>query len=155
MMYSPTIPACMAVPQPVMRMRSTSRSSCGRKIQAAELRRAFLKVEPAAHRVLDRERLLKDFLEHVVGEIAQLRVAGAVIDLADFQALFVVGERFQPVAVAVDRDHVEVAQVGHGLRVGDDGRDVAGQEMFVRADAEDERAAAPRADHQCRAGPRA
>ena len=93
MMYSPTMPACIAVPQPVMRMRSDFAQFLRREIQSAQLRRAFLVVEPATHRVLDRKRLLEDFLEHVVRKIAQFIVALLVIDLADFQARLVLGSR--------------------------------------------------------------
>ena len=47
-----------------------------REVQAAELRRGGVRVEPAAHGVFDRLGLFKDFLEHVVGEAAQADVAG-------------------------------------------------------------------------------
>ena len=43
-----------------------------RQVQAAEHGRRLVVVEPAAQRVLDRLRLLEDFLEHVVGIVAQL-----------------------------------------------------------------------------------
>ena len=83
-------------------------------------------------------------------EVAQIGVARVVVDLADLQAELVMRERFQPVAVTVDGHDIEIAQVGHRLGVGDDGGNVAGQEMFVRTDAEHERAAAPRAYHGVR-----
>ena len=116
------------------------------EVEAAQLRRAFLDVEPAADRVLHRERLLEDFLEHVVRKVAEVGVGRLEVDLADLQALFIMRERLEPVTVAVDRHDIIVAQVGDGLRVSDDGRDVAGQEMA--------RARRCRAPGGCRAAPR-
>jgi len=52
------------------------------------------------------------------------------------------------VTLAVNRDHVEVAQVSDRLGVRRHGGNVAGQEMFVRADAKNKRTTASRADHQ-------
>ena len=64
-------------------MRPTSRNSRRGHVQSAELRGAFFEVEPAAHGVAHRVRLLKDFLEHVVRIIALLDVFGGELDLAD------------------------------------------------------------------------
>jgi len=63
-----------------------------RQVQAAELRRAFLHVEAATHRILDGDGLLEDFLEHEMGEVAQFVLALLVIDLADFETGLVLAE---------------------------------------------------------------
>ncbi len=87
MRYSPTMPACRAVPQPTMRMSVDFAQFLRCEIQSAELRGAFLEIEAATHGVLDRHRLLVDFLEHVMGKVAQFVLARLVNRSADFQAL--------------------------------------------------------------------
>ena len=58
------------------------------------------------------------------------------------------GQRADLEFVALDRDEVEVVQVNRVAGVGDDRAHVAGEKIFVLADSEDERAAAPRADDE-------
>ena len=118
--------------------------------EAAELGRAFLRAEPAAHRVAHGVRLLKDFLEHVVRVIAFLDVGVGEFDLAHFVTARFARERADLEFVALDRGDVEVVQVNRVAGVGDDGADVAGEEVFVFAHAEHERAAAARADDEVR-----
>ena len=117
-------------------------------VQAAQLGGAFFDAEPAAHRIADRAGLLKDFLEHVVRVIALLDVLGGELDFADRVVAALAGERADLEFVALDRDEIEVVQVNRVARVGDDRAHIAGEKIFVLADAEDERAAAPRADDE-------
>ena len=55
-------------------------------------------------------------------------------------------ERADLELVSPDRDDIEVVQINGIAGVGDDRAHVAGQEIFVLADAEHERASASRAD---------
>ena len=119
-----------------------------RHVQSAELGGALFQAEPAAHRVAHGAGLLKDFLEHVVRVIAFLDVLGGELDFADLVIARFAGERADLEFVALDRDEIEVVQVNGVARVGDDRADIAGEKIFVLADAEDERAAAPGADDE-------
>ena len=80
--HSPTSPACQLVPQAVMMTWSIASSSSLREVQAAELGEAFLDDEAAAHRVLDRLRLLEDLLEHEVVVAALLDLVERPVDAA-------------------------------------------------------------------------
>jgi hypothetical protein len=106
--------------------------------------------KPAAHRIADRARLLKDFLEHVVRIIALFDVGVGELDLAQLIISRLARDRTDFEFVAIDRDDVEVVQIYRVPRVGDDGADVAGQEILILAYAEDERAAAAGSDDEVR-----
>ena len=121
-----------------------------RHVEAAELGGAFLVAEAAAHRVAHRSRLLKDLLEHVMRVVALLDVFVGELDLADLVMAAFAGERADLEFLPLDRDDIEVVQVNRVARVGDDRADVAGEEVFLFADAEHERAAASRADDEIR-----
>ena len=58
----------------------------GRHVQAAQFSGAFFQTEPAAHCIAHRVRLLKDFLEHVMGVIAFLNILGSEFELADLMS---------------------------------------------------------------------
>ena len=117
-------------------------------VQSAELGGAFLGTEPAAHRVADGARLLEDFLEHVVRVIALLDVGVGEFDFAQLIVARFAGDRTDLELIALDGDDVEIVQVNGVARVGDDRAHVAGQKIFVLADAEDEWAAATSADDE-------
>ena len=82
--------------------------------------------------------------------IALLDVLGAELDFADLVLAGFAIERADVEIVAVDRDEIEVIQVNNVARVSDNRAHVAGEKIFVFADAENERAAAPRADDKIR-----
>ena len=52
-------------------------------VQSAKFRGGFVMIEAAARRVFDRARLLENFLEHVMRELAPLSCFRAEFDLAD------------------------------------------------------------------------
>ena len=82
-MCSPISAECQLVPQAVMTMLSNAEQLVVGQVQAAELRRPLLVEQTAAHRVLDRLRLLEDLLEHEVREAAALDLLEIPVDLAD------------------------------------------------------------------------
>ena len=122
----------------------------GRHVEAAEFGGAFFCAEATAHGVAHRAWLLKDFLEHVVRVIALLDVFVGELDLADLVGPAFAGDRADLEFVALDRDDIEVVQVNRLARVSDDRADVAGEEIFVFANSEDERTATARADDEVR-----
>ncbi len=122
----------------------------GRHLEPAEDRGRFLEREPAAHGVVDGLGLLVDFLQHVVRVSALADVFGRELDLADLVAGDAPEEGGDLELLAVDARDVEVVQV-HGFpRVGDDRPGVAREKIFPPAHAQDERAAATRADNDAR-----
>ena len=106
--------------------------------------------EAPAHGVAHGARLLKDFLEHVVRVVAFLDICVAEFDFAQLIIAGLACDGADLEFVALDRDDVEVVQINGVAGVGDDGADVAGEEVFLLADPEDERAAAPGADDEVR-----
>ena len=112
----------------------------GGHFEAAEFRAAIIAAQPAAHRVAHRSRLLKDLLEHVMREVALLDV---LIGELDFAQRVITGavtrNRADLEPIRRHRDDVEVVQVNCVARVGDDGADVAREEVFVFANSEHER----------------
>ena len=119
-----------------------------RHVQAAELGGAFLVAQPSAHRIAHRTGLLEDFLEHVVRVIALFNVRIGELDFAELVIAALAGDRADLEFVALDGDDVEVVEVNRIARVGDDGADVAGQKIFLFADAEDERTSAASPDDE-------
>ena len=117
-----------------------------REVQAAELGRGGVAVEPAAHGVLDRLGLLEDLLEHEVREAALGDVAGLEVEHVD--AVVDVALVAVDHAQAVGRDHRQlvVGQVDDLVGVAGQGRGVAGHEMLAGAHADDQRAAQPGGD---------
>src|SRR5882724_12589652 len=77
-------------------------------VQSAELCRGFFRVETPAHRVANRVRLLKDFLEHVMGIIPFADIFGCEIDFADRMLCDVTGKRTNLEFIGSDRDDIEV-----------------------------------------------
>ncbi len=118
----------------------------GVQVQTAEVGRGVGGAEPAAQRVFQRLGLLVDLLEHVVLEAALVRLAGIPDDLMDR------GVHARPFLVedvpALRGQHTQlvVLQVNDLLGLSDEGAGVAGQEVLIVADAEDQRAAEPGAD---------
>ena len=129
--------------------RSIWRSCCGVEVQAAEVGGGVGVVEPAAHRVGERLRLLVDLLEHVVREVALVGVAVAeeVGDVVDGGTSTVSKSwlRMTPV-VSVELADLPVVQVDDLVGVAGEGVGVGGEVVPVVADADDERAAEPGAD---------
>ena len=75
----------------------------------------------AAQGVLDGARLLEDFLEHEVREVAALGVFGAEFQLADLHVGRVRAEVLNVEAFAREGRHVVVVEINDLARVGDDG----------------------------------
>ena len=82
-----------------------------REVQPAELGRAVLEDQPAAHGVLDRLRLLEDLLQHEVREAAALDLGEVPVDAVDLPRQRRGVEIDHAVAVAVDHRHVAVVEV--------------------------------------------
>ena len=116
-----------------------------RHVQTAEFGRGLLGVEPAPHRILDRARLLEDFLQHVVREHAALGGFRAEFDPADLDGRCVGAEVLHLELFRRQRNHVVIVQVNHLARVRNDGGGVTGQEMFAFADPHQQRRSPPRA----------
>jgi hypothetical protein len=117
-----------------------------RHVQAAELGRRAFKIQPAAQRVQHRLRLLENLLEHEVRVFAARRVFLRKFQVADLHVGRVRAEIGHVKAFRRDGGHVVVVQINDFFRVRHDGVGVAGEKIFVLADADDERRAAPRAD---------
>ncbi len=92
-------------------------------------------------------RLLADLLEHEVGVAALLRGAGVPVDVVRTALDRVAGEVGDSHAIAAGLDDLVLADLHGAAGVRDEGRDVTGQEGLVGADADHERAVAPRPDH--------
>ena len=133
-------------------MRSTCRSCCGSEVQAAEVGGRVGVVEPAAHRVLERLRLLVDLLEHVVREVALVRVAVAqeVADVVRRDIDRVEVLIADDVAGLVELTDLPVVEVDDLVGVAGEGAGVAGEKVAVLPDADDERAAEAGADDDAR-----
>ena len=115
-------------------------------VEAAEVGGRVGLVEPAAQGVLDRLGLLVDLLEHVVFVDAPVRLGGLGFDRVQGRgdALAVVVEHV-PVVGGQDGQLV-VLHVNDLVGLADQRGGVARQEVFVLADADDERAAEARAE---------
>jgi hypothetical protein len=79
-----------------------------RHVQSAQLCRGFVRVETPAHRVSNRVRLLKDFLEHVMGIISLADIFGREIEFADRMLGDVAGKRTNLEFIGSGRDEIEV-----------------------------------------------
>ena len=111
-----------------------------------EVDRAVL-AQAAGERVAQRRRLLVDLLEHeglVAGLLRRVVVAGELHLLADERLAGDVGVLR---AVGAEGHDVAVLEHDHPARVRQERRDGRGEEHLVVADADDERALVPRADH--------
>ena len=119
-------------------------------VQAAELGGAAVLREPSPHGVFQGLRLLEDFLEHEVPEVAEFGILHRPIDPVDhgLDRLFV--GRDHLVAVAGEFDQLAVVEVDDVQGRSDKGSHVAGDEVFVLAQADDERGTEARADQQIR-----
>jgi hypothetical protein len=103
-------------------------------------------VDAPAQRVFHRARLLVDFLEHEVWVLAALGLLRVKFQVADLHLGGVRAQVLHIEPLAGDRRHVVVVEIDHLLGVGDDGVGVAGQEILVLAQADDQRRTAPGAD---------
>ena len=111
------------------------------EIQAAEMGAGIAIGEPPAHGILERLRLLVDLLEHVMLEIALVRISGVPVDQVHtgIDAAAVLVEDLP--GVGRQHAHLVVLQVNHLLGVIDQRHRVAGQEMFVLPDTQHQRTA--------------
>ncbi len=124
------------------------RAQFGRRdVQAAETRRRFLVADAAAESVLHGARLLENLLEHVVRELPALDLFRREFNLANLRADRRRLDGGHLEIIAGERDDLEVIQVHDAARVGDNRADVAGEKVFVAADAEEQGTAAARADN--------
>jgi len=92
--------------------------------------------------------LLKDFLEHVVREVAFADVFCAVLDFADLVIAGLARDRTDFELIARDRDDIEVVKINRVAGVSDDRAHVAGEKVFVFANAEHKGRTATRANHE-------
>jgi hypothetical protein len=110
-----------------------------RDVQTAELGRAAVLGEAAAHGVLERGRLLEDFLLHEVGMAVQLGIGDIPGDLVDDRRNVLRLQRADGEILGRDVHHLAVLEVDNVLRAADNGGNIAGQHVFAVADPEDER----------------
>ena len=116
-------------------------------VDAAQPRARVLGREASAQRIAHGMGLLEDFLEHVVGVVAQLHVVAGEVHLRHLVAARDAAlQRADLEAVALDHGHVVVLQVDGLLRMRDDRLRIAGQEVLALAQPDRQRTAAPRAD---------
>src|SRR4030088_530416 len=80
--------------------------------------------------------------------VALLDVFGGEFNFADFVRFAFAIERADLELIALNRDHIEIVQVNGVAGVSDNGADIAGQKIFLFADAEHERTTAARSDHE-------
>lgn len=118
----------------------------GGHVEPTEAAGGFFVGKAAAHGVADGVGLLVDLLEHVVGVVPFADFIGAEIDGADFEPGGASADGGDLEVVLIQADDVVVVEVDGFPGVGDDGADIAGEEVLPLADAEHEGAAAPRSD---------
>ena len=133
-----------------MMMRSSGAELLRREVEAAELRRGGVAIEPAAHGVLDRLGLLENLLEHEVLEAALGDVAGLEIEHVNAVVDVPLVAVDHPQAVGRDHGQFVIGQVDDLVGVAGQGRGVAGHEMLAGAHADDQRAAQPGGDQHLR-----
>src|ERR1700730_7225237 len=80
--------------------------------------------------------------------VALLDVFGGKLNLADLVRFAFAIERADLELIALNRDDIEIVQVNGVAGVSDNCADIAGQKIFLFADAEHERAATTRSDHE-------
>ena len=129
-----------------MTMRSIEAQFGGRQVQAAELGGGAFLVHAPAQGVFHGARLLENFLEHEVRVFAAHGVLLAEFQIADLDVGGVRAQIQNVEALGRDGGHVVIVEINDLFRVRDDGIGVAGQKILARADADDERRTAPRAD---------
>src|SRR5437660_5449808 len=117
-----------------------------REVQPAQLREAFFHDQPATHRVLNRLRLLEDFLEHEVLEAALFDLIEIPVDAAHALADTACVEIQHLVSVAGEHAHLAVVEVHDLSRVLEDRGDVAGDVELALPESEQQRASLARAD---------
>ena len=122
----------------------------GREVQPAEDRGGLGAAEPPSAGVHDRLGLLANLLDHVVGVAAQLDRIRLPVQPIDPRRDRTVLEVAHLEVVARQADDLAVLQEGDPGGMGCDGDRVAGQQVFPLAQADDQRAAEPRADHLAR-----
>jgi hypothetical protein len=107
-----------------------------RHVQAAKLCRARVAIDAAAQGILDRARLLKDFLEHVMGKPALLCRCSVEFNLAYLHVTGPAGVHHAEV-IRSDRGDIVVLKINNVARVSRDGGYVTREEMFVVANTND------------------
>ncbi len=98
-------------------------------------------------------RLLADLLEHEVGVAALLRGARVPVNVVRTARHRIAGEVGDGHTIAAGLDDLVLSDLHGATGVRDEGRDVTGQEGFVRTDTDHERAVAPCSDHHVRMVP--
>src|SRR5689334_9596366 len=84
---------------------------CDTEIQSAKLGRAFIMIDAAAKGVFDGPRLLKNFFEHVMREVAAFSCLCIEFELADLDFGGVRPKVRDVEAVASQCDHVVIVQI--------------------------------------------
>jgi hypothetical protein len=112
-----------------------------REVQAAELGRAVLQDQAAAHRVLDGVRLLENLLEHEVRVSAALDLRQIPVDAVDEARLRRGVKVDHAITVPLDHRHVAFVEVHHLPGVGEDCRCIRREEVLAIADTDEQRAA--------------
>ena len=117
------------------------RELAGEVGHAAEDNPAVALVAPAAQAVAHRVGLLENLLEHVVRVVAEFVLLDGVFEFGDDRRdrHVVDGERAK--AIRPQNGHLVVVEVDHAAGVFDNGRGIAGDDVFVLADADDQRRA--------------
>ena len=111
----------------------------GGEVQAAKLGGRFVVVDAPPQRVLNRARLLEDFLEHVVREFPALGGLAVEFELADLEPRRVRTEPGDLETLGGESHDVVVVQVDDLPGVGRDRVGVAGQKIFSVAHSHDQR----------------
>src|SRR5690606_32445252 len=108
---------------------------------AAQYQMSRTGVKPSPHAVANRSRLFENLLQHEV-------VVATLFDgfEREFQRMNVWGhrnvlDRLDRQAIGIDNRNFTVVEIHHLVRVFDNWRSVGGQEVFILADADDQRAA--------------
>ena len=146
-MNLPASAACQLVPQATIFTSRKLRNSCSRDVHLVEKNLAGLLRDSAEQRVADGARLFEDFLLHEMLEAALFghdRVPGDVLGGAIDRMAFKIDE-----ANALRSKHGDfaIAEEENAAGVLQDRGNVAGDEKFVFAEADDDGRAQPRGDN--------
>ena len=120
----------------------------GRQVETTNDGRGFVVIDAAAKSVLDRLRLLEDFLQHVMFEVAEFDVGRHLIQRLD-GGIHVAGRPMVDVqAFRLQDGNLVVGQIDDVLRVADQRAGVAGEEVLVPADSNHQWTAGTRGDQR-------
>ena len=116
------------------------------RLEPAQLGHAFRVVQPAARRVLDRLRLLENFLQHEVGELAEVHVLRGHFEGRGLAAHGLVIECRNAEPPGLEPCHLVVLEVHNAVRMLGERANVRRRQRLIVPDSKDDGTAPPRDD---------